>query len=70
MAVDIRTEPSFQPSIPHPLFQTSGITMSSNALFRYDVTQDGGRFLVVNVKAASVPSPAVVVLNWDTGLRN
>jgi hypothetical protein len=67
MAVDVKTEPEFQPATPHPLFETQSFA-GSNTLYRYDVARDGRRFLMI-VPAAGVSAPATVVLNWEAGLK-
>jgi Tol biopolymer transport system component len=71
MAVDVKTAPTFQAEIPHALFDPhvyGGSTTNFN--FRYDVTPDGGRFLVNSaVQSDSRASePITVVLNWAAGL--
>jgi Tol biopolymer transport system component len=67
MAVDIRTDPAFQPGAPHILFD-AGITGSS-PYFRYDVARDGTRFLIPAAAAESASVPATVVLNWQEALK-
>jgi hypothetical protein len=37
-------------------------------LYRYDVTRDGNKFLMVTV-LVEPSSPVTVVLNWETGLK-
>jgi serine/threonine protein kinase/Tol biopolymer transport system component len=68
-AVDIRTEPSVQPGAPHVLFESR--VSGSAPFFRYDVTRDGKRFLIVNpaLESTSAPVPITVVLNWQEGLK-
>jgi Tol biopolymer transport system component len=55
---------------PQPLFQLDGrAPISSTDLFTYDVTKDGGRFLVNRyLKPASVP-PLNIILNATKGTR-
>jgi Tol biopolymer transport system component len=69
MAVDTRMEPTFQPLTPHLLFATPTITGATNVQFRYDVTSDGKKFLMVNVATGEPSSPVTVVLNWEAGLN-
>jgi Tol biopolymer transport system component len=71
MAVDVRTAPTFTAKIPHALFDphvSGGSTTNFN--FRYDVTPDGGRFLVNSAvqSQSRAPDPITVVLNWSAGL--
>jgi hypothetical protein len=53
----------FEASAPLPLFDTH-MTAAGIAVFQYDVTADGKRFLVASTPAASSPSLNVVV-NWN-----
>ncbi|SPF45128.1 Serine/threonine protein kinase [Candidatus Sulfopaludibacter sp. SbA4] len=68
MAVDIKLEPAFQSGPPHPLFGTQMLA-AGTTLFRYDVTRDGKRFLMVVPAPGTTSAPATVVLNWQSGLR-
>jgi hypothetical protein len=70
MAVDIRTEPSVQPGTPHALFDAK--VTGSAPLFRYDVTRDGKRFLMVSpgLESTLAPVPITIVMNWQEGLKN
>jgi hypothetical protein len=69
MAVDTKTEPTFQAGAPHPLFTAPAIVGATNGEFRYDVTRDGKKFLMTDVAAGEPSSPVTVVLNWDRGLK-
>jgi Tol biopolymer transport system component len=69
MAVDVKTGPTFQPATPHPLFTAPTIVGATNVQFRYDVTGDGKKFLMVNVATGEPTSPVTVVLNWEAGLK-
>jgi hypothetical protein len=69
MAVDIKTEPSFEAGAPHVLFE-SPLFLPSQTLFRYDVTADGKRFLIILPATGVASSPATVVLNWESVLKN
>ena len=63
------TKPSFEPEAPQPLFEAHLARSPSNALFEYDVTADGKRFLLVtDPRAASAPL-LTVVSNWSAGLK-
>jgi Tol biopolymer transport system component len=73
MAVAVRavagTKPSFEPATPQPLFEAH-LASGGKALFEYDVTADGKRFLV-NTSGGSSASPPVltVEVNWDAGMK-
>jgi Tol biopolymer transport system component len=69
MAVDTKTDPSFQAAKPHALFRPSTIVDATYTQYRYDVTQDGKKFLMVNALVGEPSSPVTVVLNWETGLK-
>jgi len=68
MAVDITAGAAFQAGVPHALFATQ-VTVRTNNSFRYDVTRDGQRFLMVVPTAGVAAAPATVVLNWEAGLK-
>lgn len=68
MAVDVKAESDFQTGTPHPLFAAQA-PVRTNTIFRYDVTRDGKRFLLVAPAAGLASAPATVVLNWETGLK-
>jgi hypothetical protein len=61
MAVTIKTEPTFEASVPVALFDAS-------ASF-YAVTNDGRRFLLVLPQSEPTSPPITVVLNWTTALK-
>jgi hypothetical protein len=61
MAVTIKTEPTFEASVPVALFAAS-------ASF-YAVTNDGRRFLLVLPQSEPTSPPITVVLNWTTALK-
>jgi hypothetical protein len=70
MAVDVKTAPRFEAGIPHALFDSH--IFVAPRVFRYDVTADGQRFLVITSKqsdAAAAPEAVTVVLNWTAGLK-
>ena len=68
MAVDIQTEPTFRRGTPHALFD-SQLFGNSTTSFRYDVTRDGKRFLMVVPATGMGSAPMTVVLNWQEGLK-
>ncbi|MGH9364437.1 MAG: protein kinase domain-containing protein, partial [Thermoanaerobaculia bacterium] len=60
--VEIRTAPSFQPSVPRDLFLSQRAQGS-------DATRDGQRILL-NMPAGDVaPNPMTLVLNWTAGMK-
>ena len=65
MAVPVKTDPTFEPGIGVPLFETR-----VTGFFPYDVSADG-RFLMNAVAETDTPvsSPITVVLNWTAGLK-
>jgi Tol biopolymer transport system component/predicted Ser/Thr protein kinase len=75
MAVDVTTAPTFQPGIPHMMFDShvSGFLGGglSTIVFNYDVTPDGQRFLINSVAESEgiAPEPITVILNWTAGLK-
>jgi hypothetical protein len=68
MAVDTQTDPTFQAATPHALFRPPTIVNADYTGYRYDVTRDGKKFLMVNA-LVEPSSPVTVVLNWETGLK-
>jgi hypothetical protein len=69
MVVDTQTDPAFQAATPHALFQAPTIANATNFQYRYDVTRDGKKFLIVNGLVGAPSSPVMVVLNWEMGLK-
>ena len=74
MAVAVRavagTKPSFEPAAPQPLFEAQLAGPGSKALFEYDVTADGKRFLLNTVAGRSASTLLLnLVQNWDAGLK-
>jgi hypothetical protein len=69
MAVDTQTDPTFQAATPHALFRSPTIVNATNFQYRYDVTRDGKKFLMVNALVGEPSPPLTVVLNWETGLK-
>jgi eukaryotic-like serine/threonine-protein kinase len=72
MAVDVAASPTFSHGAPRALFdahvETGGVPQFP---FRYDVSADGKRFLVVRHPEANVTetSPITVVVNWTAALK-
>ena len=67
MAVGVKAGTSFEPGLPKELFETR--IAGGPGGRRYDVANDGKRFLIVTVIEADKPSPINVVLNWTAGLK-
>jgi hypothetical protein len=64
-----RSKSSFEPTVPQALFETH-LAYGNRALFEYDVTADGKRFLLNTVAGGSSSGPLLnVVLNWQAGLK-
>jgi hypothetical protein len=61
MAVTIKTEPTFEASVPVALFDASANS--------YAVTNDGRRFLLVIPQSEPISPPITVVLNWTAALK-
>jgi hypothetical protein len=47
-----------------PLFQTRAVSG-----YRYDVTADGQRFLIITSPEQAASAPITVVVNWAAGVR-
>jgi Tol biopolymer transport system component len=76
MATEVTPGPVFKAGVPKPLFAASTIVPGSDTAglslsgFRYDVSADGQRFLLVTSAATTPASNAFnVVLNWQTLLK-
>jgi Tol biopolymer transport system component len=66
MAVEVQTAAAaLQAGVPQPLFQTR----AGGINFRYAVTADSQRFLVISAGEQAASAPATVVLNWTAGLK-
>jgi len=61
MAVDVRTDQTFNPGAPRRLFTLP-------LAYAGDVTSDGKRFLNVLNEGANAPAPFTVVTNWQSVL--
>jgi Tol biopolymer transport system component len=73
MAVAVKAvagpKPSFEPGAPQKLFEAH-LVSGSRALYEYDVTADGKRFLLNTTAGGSAPTPLLnVMVNWDVGLK-
>jgi hypothetical protein len=65
MAVDVKTERTFEAEAPRALFQTHVSLVALNAYRNhYAPSPDGQKFLMVNVPEEQSTAPLVVILNW------
>ena len=69
MAVDITTQPSFSAGKPKMLFQGPYVPTYTTVPF-YDVSPDGGRFLMISPGEPTTPHTQIVVVqNWFEELK-
>lgn len=52
----------------HALFSSPALGTGDSRRFKYDVTGDGKRFLMIVPVEGGTPDAATVVLNWDGSL--
>ena len=70
MAVAVTTGASFKAAAPVMLFQTQRRQpISSFAVFSYDVSGDGQRFLIITKGDEPNPAPLSVLLNWTSEME-
>jgi Tol biopolymer transport system component len=77
MAVPVKSGDTFEAGTETSLFQTPLSAGPVSGLFRYDVTSDGKRFLIISPNAAADASPSsavdstpiTAVVNWTAALR-
>jgi eukaryotic-like serine/threonine-protein kinase len=75
MAVPVKAlagaKPSFEAGAPVALFDAHIAHSRAAALFEYDVTADGKRFLIDTTSGAGAASspPLTVVTNWNAGAK-
>jgi Tol biopolymer transport system component len=67
MAVSVETDDGFRAGIPVPLFQPR-VRGNPTAENRFQVAQNGQRFLFNAPPVADTTMPVTVVLNWEAGL--
>src|SRR5262249_23619325 len=61
-------EGGFEPGVPEPVFET-GLVSLGQALFLYEVTADGKRFLM-NLRGEAVSeTPITIAVNWLAGVK-
>jgi Tol biopolymer transport system component len=71
MAVDIRTSGKFEAATPNPVsspLPRQKLPFEFGSAYRYDVTPDGKRFLILAPVGNPAAAPITVVLNWQAGL--
>jgi hypothetical protein len=71
MAVAIKADSTFEPSVPKVLFETRRFGIPPNITVRnqYVATADGQRFLINQHVGGTSSSPITVVVNWTAGLK-
>ena len=70
MAVDVTTGAALENGTPHPLFRTQAPFPGWFWRRNYDVSADGGRFLVTTpLEGGAAPSSISVVMNWTAAVR-
>ncbi len=66
MAVDIVAgQGGIEPGIPRVLFDT-GLYINEPGGRHYDVTADGGRFLLLKPLTEGASTPITIILNWTS----
>src|SRR5207247_3821084 len=66
MAVEVKTQASFEVGVPTPLFETR---MKLAPGRQFDATADGKKFLLNAANLEDGASPTTLVINWTAGLR-
>ena len=69
MSVEIGPGQALEPGPPKTLFTFRG-SHNPYGTFHYDVTADGGKFIIVTPAGETSFDPLHVVLNWTAGLKN
>jgi Tol biopolymer transport system component len=67
MAVEIKAGTTFEPGVPHVLFDMAAAR--AQPLTPYDIAVDGQRFLVLSGRVDANPSSIAVVVNWSADLK-
>ena len=63
------TSPTFEVDDARPLFEAHYLSVGGIGSHRYDVTADGGRFLVIGPPEGDSIQPITVVTQWGAGLK-
>ncbi|MBA3716207.1 MAG: PD40 domain-containing protein, partial [Pyrinomonadaceae bacterium] len=69
MAVEVKTEGTFEAGVPKPLFVIHGPIEVTPFAISYAVTADGQRFLVRSVVEQASTTPITVVVNWAAEVK-
>ena len=69
MSVEIGPGQALEPGPTKTLFTFRG-SHNPYGTFHYDVTADGGKFIIVTPAGETSFDPLHVVLNWTAGLKN
>jgi eukaryotic-like serine/threonine-protein kinase len=65
VSVSIKTGPPFEPGVATPLFDSPSVSAAAG----YDVTPDGGRFLITTASDAQRVRPLTLFVNWTAALK-
>ena len=68
MSVEIKPGEAFEPGPPKPLFTFRG-SNNPYSTFRYDVTPDGRKFIILTPVEDTPFDPLNIVLNWTAELK-
>ncbi len=68
MSVEIKAGSTFDPGTPKVLFSFRGSSNLSLG-FRYDVSSDGKKFLILTPVEDTTFDPLHVVINWTENLK-
>ena len=66
--IHAQTEAEFENGAPQKLFQTR--TTTGPFYFRYDVSEDGERFLIITRIGEAPTQELTVVVNWQAMLKD
>ena len=65
VSVSIKTGPPFEPGVATPLFDSPSVSADAD----YDVTPDGGRFLITTASDEQRVRPLTLFVNWTAALK-
>ena len=68
MSVEIKAGAAFEPGSPKSLFAFRG-SNNPYSTFRYDVTADEAKFLILTPVESTTLDPLHVVINWASGMK-
>ncbi|MDQ3254066.1 MAG: protein kinase, partial [Acidobacteriota bacterium] len=69
MAVEVKTEGTFEAGVPKPLFETRIPHVAGPSAISYAATGDGQRFLVRSAVEQASTTPITVVVNWTAEVK-